>query len=198
MEMAPPPAMGDPMVITLSTKTEPSMLMVSVLWDTPIGGIWGRSTDETLLRYLLGEQRNRGVYLNDFVNVADGDVVFDVGSHLGTFTRAALDRGARVVVAFEPEPTNIACFEKTFARDLAEGRVILVEAAVSEAKSAVESGDAERIMAAKASLTAASHELSTAMYAEGAPAGAGAQDPAGEPEADDGDVIDAEFEEKAS
>ena len=83
-----------------------------------------------------------------------------------------------------------------------------VEAAVEEAKQAVESGDADKIAAAKEKLEAASHKLASAMYGQpdaegGAPGGA---DPgaAGQeaPNAEDagpteGDVIDAEFEEKS-
>jgi molecular chaperone DnaK len=82
-----------------------------------------------------------------------------------------------------------------------------VEAAVEEAKEAVESGDGDKIAAAKEKLEAASHKLASAMYgqngAEGeAPGGADPSAGAGEaPGAEDagaseGDVIDAEFEEK--
>ncbi len=100
-----------------------------VVWNTPLGPIHGRSTDGSLIRTLLGEQINRGEYLNGIVDVAAGDVVLDIGGHLGTFTRAALGRGAGVVVVFEPEPTNIGCLKQTFEREIADGRVILVEAA---------------------------------------------------------------------
>ena len=56
-------------------------------------------------------------------------MVFDLGGHLGMFTRTALNRGAGKVVVFEPEPTNIDCFKKTFEEELADGKVVLVEAA---------------------------------------------------------------------
>ena len=56
-------------------------------------------------------------------------MVIDVGAHLGTFTRIALHRGARIVVAIEPDPANAACFDRTFAAEIAAGRVRLVEAA---------------------------------------------------------------------
>ncbi len=84
-----------------------------------------------------------------------------------------------------------------------------VEAAIAEAKQALESGDAGRISAAREKLTQASHKMATAMYSGGQAAGAPAGDGgAGEPGAgagpsapsdkpkDDGEVIDAEFEEK--
>ena len=66
------------------------------------------------------------------------DVVLDVGSHLGTFTRYALRRSARLVVAFEPEPINVTCFKKNFSAELDQGRVILIEAAAWEASGVLE------------------------------------------------------------
>ncbi len=84
-----------------------------------------------------------------------------------------------------------------------------VETAIGEAKAALESGDADRIASARETLTKASHKLATAMYSGGGQAGgdpgaAGESGAAGEPGAgsagekpkDDGEVIDAEFEEK--
>jgi molecular chaperone DnaK len=84
-----------------------------------------------------------------------------------------------------------------------------VEAALADAKTALESSDNDKIVAARETLTEASHKLAQAMYADaGGPppeGGAGAPPPPGasEPGADqggsgdgDGDVIDAEFEEK--
>ncbi len=100
-----------------------------VLWKTPIGEIWGRLEDELTLEFLLSEQLLDRVYDREPTTIKPGDVVFDIGSHLGTFTRFALHKGARQVIAFEPEPTNITCFERTFARELQDGSVVLVEAA---------------------------------------------------------------------
>lgn len=59
-----------------------------------------------------------------------GDVVIDAGAHVGTFCRTALRRGARLVVAFEPQPDNAACFKRNFAAEIQQGRVVLVEAAL--------------------------------------------------------------------
>ncbi|NVB42076.1 molecular chaperone DnaK [Pseudenhygromyxa sp. WMMC2535] len=85
-----------------------------------------------------------------------------------------------------------------------------VDAALTEAKEALESQDDDKVKAAQEKLTAASHKLAQAMYGqgEGAPGaepGAGFDPGAaagGAPGADagassdEGDVIDAEFEEK--
>lgn len=97
--------------------------------STPIGSFWARRGEEDLFAHLLGEQLEDHIYQRDPVTVRPGDVVLDVGGHLGTFTRIALRQGARLVVAFEPEPVNRSCFQRTFQSEIAEKRVVLVEAA---------------------------------------------------------------------
>lgn len=99
------------------------------LWKTPLGPFWGRENDENVLEWVIREQYIWSIYQNRWVSVEQGDVVFDVGSHLGAFTRTALDSGAAIVIAFEPEPVNIECFKKTFASELQSGEVVLVEQA---------------------------------------------------------------------
>ena len=98
-------------------------------WNTPQGGISGRVTDGPVLEAQLHEQSVAKIYQNGYVGVSPGDVVLDIGSHLGTFTRSALSSGASLVVAFEPEPTNIACFKRSFEDEIVARRVILIEAA---------------------------------------------------------------------
>jgi molecular chaperone DnaK len=82
-----------------------------------------------------------------------------------------------------------------------------VEAAVAEAKEAIESQDTARVKAAQEKLTQASHKMAQAMYGAGQPGaeageagGAGAAGPSEPPpeegKEDEGEVIDAEFEEK--
>jgi molecular chaperone DnaK len=83
-----------------------------------------------------------------------------------------------------------------------------IDTALTDAKAALETGDNEKIVAAREALTEASHKLAQAMYATGdeAPGSEGGEPPPGaDPGAagssegsggSDGDVIDAEFEEK--
>ena len=92
---------------------------------------------------MLIEQLFWGIYQRGAVVIRSGDVVFDVGSHLGTFSRFALNRGVQLVVAFEPESTNITCYKQTFQREIEEGRVILVEAAVWETPGTLSFSDAK-------------------------------------------------------
>jgi len=100
-----------------------------VLWQTPFGDLWADWENEATLEMLVDEQQERRFYQNDNVAVEPGDVVVDIGGHLGTFTAAALQKGAAQVVVFEPDPANIVCLEQSFADEIRQGRVHLVEAA---------------------------------------------------------------------
>jgi FkbM family methyltransferase len=100
-----------------------------VLWETPLGRFWGNERDGRELDLLTLEQAAGDIYEQRAVTVHDNDVVVDIGAHLGTFTRIALQRGARLVIAIEPNPVNAACFRRTFEPEIADGRVRLVEAA---------------------------------------------------------------------
>ncbi len=99
-----------------------------VLWDTPIGAFWGQRNDDVTLDDLWRLER----YQRGPASIHAGDVVVDVGSQIGTFTRIALDRGAAQVIAIEPDPGDDACFKRTFQKEIASGRVILLEAALWE------------------------------------------------------------------
>ena len=57
--------------------------------------------------------------------VKPGDVVLDCGANVGVFTRVALDRGARIVVAIEPAPENLESLRRNFRQEIADGRVIV-------------------------------------------------------------------------
>ncbi len=104
-----------------------------VNWETPLGSFWGRTTDADVLHLLVKEQLFASVYERGPVRIRSGDVVLDVGSHLGAFSRVALAKGARLVVAFEPDPVNIACFQRTFLQEISMGRLLLMRAAAWEA-----------------------------------------------------------------
>jgi len=75
-----------------------------------------------------------------------------------------------------------------------------IESAMADVKKALESGDSQEIKSALERLETASHKMSEAMYREAASAGAadasdgGAQAEEAEEPAQDGEVVDAEFE----
>jgi len=92
------------------------------LWNTPLGEFWNPAGND--LPFLLAEQM-RGDYESGSVVLRHGDIILDCGANVGLFTRRALLRGAALVVAVEPSPANEDCLRRTFARDIADGRVIV-------------------------------------------------------------------------
>jgi FkbM family methyltransferase len=91
-------------------------------WSTPWGAFW--APKETSVPYLLAEQAVR-VYGDGPRRVQAGDVVLDCGANVGTFTREALLAGASKVVAIEPSEQNVECLRRNFAKEIADGRVIV-------------------------------------------------------------------------
>jgi FkbM family methyltransferase len=84
---------------------------------------WIPRGNRTGVAEMLGEQE-MDVYGAGW-GVRHGDVVLDCGANVGVFTRHALDRGARLVVAIELAPENTACLRRTFAAEIQAGRVIV-------------------------------------------------------------------------
>jgi molecular chaperone DnaK len=72
-----------------------------------------------------------------------------------------------------------------------------IEAAIKDAEDAVKGSDQAAIEARTKALTEASHKLAEKMYAQQQPEGGGAapQPEAGKGKPDEGNVVDAEFEE---
>jgi FkbM family methyltransferase len=101
-----------------------------IVWQTPWGPIWGRFEDEAVLEVVVREQLVDKTYRNQGVQVREGDVVVDAGAHLGSFVADALRLGARLVVAFEPEPINAECLRQTFSTEIVEGRVVVMQKAL--------------------------------------------------------------------
>jgi FkbM family methyltransferase len=94
------------------------------LVETPLGRYWTGPRDR-FLKYSLGEQKLE-IYRSEEVSVRPGDVVLDCGANVGVFTRTALQRGAGLVVSIEPAPATVECLRRNFAKEIAEGRVIVV------------------------------------------------------------------------
>lgn len=100
-----------------------------VLYDTAFGRFYGRPKDRQVIGFVIAEEMF-GIYSRPSVAVRPGDIVLDLGAHMGTFTRVALDAGAKLVVSFEADSDNARCFRQTFQAELASGKVILVESPV--------------------------------------------------------------------
>jgi FkbM family methyltransferase len=86
-------------------------------WWTPHGGL-GYLPD------ILAEQE-RGIYDGVNARVQRGDIVLDIGAHVGVFAKHALKLGAALVVAVEPVPPTITCLERNLATDIRQGRVLV-------------------------------------------------------------------------
>ncbi len=105
--------------------------------DTPVGEIHGRFTDVELVEGILKEILQQHVYEHPQARVRQGDVVLDVGAHLGTFARYALQRGARLVIGVEPDPRNATCLKQTFHEEIRQGTFRLIEAAASDSEGTI-------------------------------------------------------------
>ena len=103
----------------LIRKDEPAGL---VLWRTPHGEFW--APPDTSVSFLLSEQIH-GFYGVGERRVQPGDVVLDCGANIGAFVWEALRAGAKLVVAIEPSGRNVESLRRNFAREIAEGRVIV-------------------------------------------------------------------------
>jgi FkbM family methyltransferase len=98
-------------------------------WQTPDGKWWIPEGDDFMLPFNLAEQR-RKIYGTGERDVQKGDTVLDCGANIGVFTRLALDRGAKLVIAIEPAPENIESLKRNFKAEIAAGKVIIYEGGV--------------------------------------------------------------------
>jgi FkbM family methyltransferase len=112
-----------------ATPVKDSPAPAMVLYETYIGQFYGRPEDQSSMGCVIVEEICR-IYQRPPVVVRPGDIVVDLGAHLGTFTRVALDAGARLVVAFEANAINAECFRTTFREEIAQGKVMLVQSPV--------------------------------------------------------------------
>jgi FkbM family methyltransferase len=99
-----------------------------VVYDTPIGRLcWTKNLRNHV--GLLALEHMRGLYERGAVRVNAGDVVIDLGGHIGSFTRYCFSRHVETVIMFEPEPEHIRCVERCFSNEIADGRLQLIRAA---------------------------------------------------------------------
>lgn len=109
---------------------------------TPHRPFWlrdsGRLMDAPeLLAYVLAEQAWLARIAPEHM-VRPGDVVMDVGAHVGTFGDEALRRGAAKVIMIEPDPGNGECIRRNFAKEIAAGKVLLIPAGAWDKEGSLE------------------------------------------------------------
>lgn len=76
------------------------------------------------VQFVLTEQLTH-VYGDGEYRVRPGDIVLDCGANTGTFVHEALTAGAAKVIAIDPSPGNVEGMRRTFAKEIAEGRVVV-------------------------------------------------------------------------
>lgn len=84
--------------------------------------------------------------LIDALKLTEGDSVLEIGPGKGALTKELVGRGARVI-AVEKDPSLIALLQETFAREIADERLKLVE------------DDIRNVLPARLGLTAGSYVL---------------------------------------
>lgn len=89
---------------------------------TPAGG--DGMDGARLIPYLMAEHEMMWE-ANPTLQVRPGEVVVDVGGHVGTYTHLALRLGAAKVVALEINPLNLECLRRNFRKEIEQGRVIV-------------------------------------------------------------------------
>jgi FkbM family methyltransferase len=94
------------------------------LYQTPYGPFWAPAGSRYILPFNFAEQAVQ-LYGPPSHYVRKGDVVLDCGANVGTFSRFALDAGARLVVAIEPAPDNVECLRRNFQKEIAEKRLVI-------------------------------------------------------------------------
>jgi FkbM family methyltransferase len=97
---------------------------------TPARPFWvkaqGQHMDGVELVAMLLAEREFNTEAVTQARVRQGDVVLDVGAHIGTFADFALRLGASKVIMLEPDPVNVECIQRNFPSEIASGKVILI------------------------------------------------------------------------
>jgi FkbM family methyltransferase len=94
-------------------------------WEIPAGKFWIPPGANPHFLFGVFAEQDRDVYnMGDFP-IRPGDVVVDCGANVGAFVHKALSRGARLVVAVEISPNTAECLRRSYAQEIADGRVIV-------------------------------------------------------------------------
>lgn len=119
------------------------------LWEVPgARRFWLYRKFDGQNAFTFAEQVARQ-YDHPDVHVKRGDIVLDCGADYGSVTWRALEAGASKVVAIEIAPEKWTCLNRTFAREIAEGRVVVVPAGVWDREDTVELGADSVVFAQK-------------------------------------------------
>ena len=98
-----------------------------VHWRTPLGNFWGLRHEEPAYESLLKEQLIDQLYYNEVLDLPTGATVIDVGCHVGIFSLNSFANGATLVVCVEPNKELIPLLKRTFAKQIADGSLLMIE-----------------------------------------------------------------------
>jgi FkbM family methyltransferase len=110
------------------------------LWDVPGARRFWLYKQFDKLNALAFAEQVAEQYWHPAVHVQPGDIVLDCGADYGSVTSYALRAGAKKVVAIEIAPEKIPCLNRTFAKEIAEGRVVVVPVGVWDHDDTVQLG----------------------------------------------------------
>jgi FkbM family methyltransferase len=102
-------------------------------WKTVAGDLWTPRMTIDLVRKLTGEAEYDAYDLAGAAARVKGGVILDCGANIGLFARAALKLGAAQVICFEPTPLTIEALRRNLADAIADGRAVIVPAAIASA-----------------------------------------------------------------
>ena len=110
-----------------STKTVGQVGELQLLDIPGVRQVWiPKHIDEGRVLGVFGEELADEYRLSAYMR--PGDIVLDVGADFGSVTAQALQLGAQRVIAIEIAPAKWPCLNRTFAKEIAEGRVTVVQA----------------------------------------------------------------------
>jgi len=95
------------------------------LWEIPAGKFWIPPGANPVFLFGVFAEQDRNVYSMGNFGIQKGDVVVDCGANVGAFVHKALSCGARLVVAVEISPNTVECLQRSFAREIERGQVIV-------------------------------------------------------------------------
>jgi FkbM family methyltransferase len=117
----------------LLAKQSPSTILETdaeghTLWKTAAGSFWTpRGADSHFVGMLAAEILANVYSIGGVETLGSSSVVLDCGANVGCFSRHALNKGAGLVVAFEPSPETALCLRRNLAPEIESGRAVVIQ-----------------------------------------------------------------------
>lgn len=99
------------------------------LWEIAFARVWVPRGGGKWLGSAGGSRYGRLDLFGEAL-IHPGDVVLDCGAYMGDSAWEAMELGAKLVISIEPSPRNLACLRRNLEKEIAGGRVIVVDKGV--------------------------------------------------------------------